>query len=249
MNKEIELHSGYKIIEFKELDSTMIKLKELAITGCDVNTAVWAKKQISGRGRHGREWTSPYGNLYVSFLRQTENKNSKNIFAPVFIVALAIANSIKDISGDKIIPRIKWPNDVLINKSKVAGILIENISLSNNNVLNIGFGINIVSNPNNTIYPATNLNKEGIQTNSKEMIAIFFKNLNLLEKLYIREGINKIYKMWGVFGHKIGDPISVNIGKNKIFGKFNGLNREGGLLIIDGKGKEQVILAGDVFLL
>ncbi|MBT4108642.1 MAG: biotin--[acetyl-CoA-carboxylase] ligase [Pelagibacterales bacterium] len=249
MNKEIELHSGYKIIEFKELDSTMITLKELAITGCDVNTAVWAKKQISGRGRHGREWTSPYGNLYVSFLREVENKNSKNIFAPVFIVALAIVNSIKDISGDKIIPRIKWPNDVLINKSKVAGILIENISLSNNNVLNIGFGINIVSNPNNTIYPTTNLNKEGIQTNSKEMITIFFKNLKLLEKLYIREGINKIYKMWGVFGHKIGDPISVNIGKNKIFGKFNGLNGEGGLLIIDGEGKEQVVLAGDVFLL
>ena len=137
MNKEIELHSGYKIIEFKELDSTMITLKELAITGCDVNTAVWAKKQISGRGRHGREWTSPYGNLYVSFLREVENKNSKNIFAPVFIVALAIANSIKDISGDKIIPRIKWPNDVLINKSKVAGILIENISLSNKNVLKL----------------------------------------------------------------------------------------------------------------
>ena len=250
MNKVIELDYGYKIIEYEELASTMITLKELAIAGCDINTAVWAKKQNSGRGRHGREWSSPKGNLYVSFLRKPENKSSKNIFAPVFIVALAIAYSIKDVSGNKVVPSIKWPNDVLINKAKVAGILIENISLSSNiNILNIGCGINIVSNPDNTLYPATNLNNEDVQTSSKEMIKIFFKNLKLLEKLYIREGIKEIYKMWGELGHKIGDPISVKIGEDKIFGDFNGLNNEGGLLIIDKEGKEQVILAGDIFLL
>ena len=250
MSKVIELDYGYKIIEYEELASTMITLKELAIAGCDINTAVWAKKQNSGRGRHGREWSSPKGNLYVSFLRKAENKNSKNIFAPVFIAALAIANSIKEISNNKVSPSIKWPNDILINKAKVAGILIESLTLNNSiKILNIGIGINIVSNPNNTLYHATNLRDVDIQTNAGEMIRIFFKNLKIIEKLYIREGIKEIYKMWGVLGHKIGDPISVKIGDNKIFGIFNGLNDEGGLLILNEAGCEQVIMAGDVFLL
>ena len=116
-------------------------------------------------------------------------------------------------------------------------------------ILNIGIGINIVSNPDNTLYHATNLRDVGIQTNADEMIRIFFKNLKIIEKLYIREGIKQIYKMWGVLGHKIGDPISVKIGDNKIFGIFNGLNDEGGLLILNEAGCEQVIMAGDVFLL
>jgi BirA family biotin operon repressor/biotin-[acetyl-CoA-carboxylase] ligase len=234
----VELISGYKVFEFNEVDSTMLTLKELALSGCDINTAVWAKKQNSGRGRHGREWSSPEGNLYISFLREAEDKKNQNIFAPVFIVAIAIATS------------IKWPNDILINKSKIAGILIENIHLlDNSNVLNIGFGINIVSNPTNTLYPSTNLNVQGVNTNSKDVIKIFFKNLKILEEIYIRKGINEIYKMWGLLAHKIGEPISVKIGEKKIFGNFNGLNKDGGLLILDDTGIEKVVMAGDVFLL
>ena len=250
MIKLDKLISGYKVVEYEEVDSTMLTLKELAISGCDINTAVWAKKQRLGRGRHGREWSSPSGNLYISFLRNPENKKSENIFAPVFIVAIAIANSIKELSNDNLVPNIKWPNDILIKKAKVAGILIENISLSENfNILNIGFGINIVSNPTNTLYPATNLKIEGIETNSKEIIKVFFKNLKILEEIYIREGINKIYKTWSLLGHKIGEPISVKMGEKEIFGSFNGLNKDGGLLILDNSGIEKVVMAGDVFLL
>jgi BirA family biotin operon repressor/biotin-[acetyl-CoA-carboxylase] ligase len=246
----VELISGYKVFEFNEVDSTMLTLKELALSGCDINTAVWAKKQNSGRGRHGREWSSPEGNLYISFLREAEDKKNQNVFAPVFIVAIAIANSIKDLSFNNLLPSIKWPNDILINKSKIAGILIENIHLlDNSNVLNIGFGINIVSNPTNTLYPSTNLNVQGVNTNSKDVIKIFFKNLKILEEIYIRKGINEIYKMWGLLAHKIGEPISVKIGEKKIFGNFNGLNKDGGLLILDDTGIEKVVMAGDVFLL
>ena len=103
MSNLVELISGYKVFEFNEVDSTMLTLKELALSGCDINTAVWAKKQNSGRGRHGREWSSPEGNLYISFLREAEDKKNQNIFAPVFIVAIAIANSIKDLSFNNLL--------------------------------------------------------------------------------------------------------------------------------------------------
>ena len=250
MSKQIKLDSGYKVIEFEELDSTMITLKELAVKGCDIKTVVCAKKQKRGRGRQGRSWVSPKGNLYYSFLRNPEDKNSKNMFAPVFIVALTIVDTIKTISNNKIIPTIKWPNDILINRSKIAGILIENINLTGNkNLLNIGIGINIVSNPINTLYPSTNLKKENINTSYREVLQIFFDKLILFEKIYISKGANEIYKMWSIFAHKIGDPISVKIGDRKIFGTFNGLNEEGGLLLLNELGDIKVILAGDIFLL
>ena len=108
--------------------------------------------------------------------------------------------------------------------------MIENIPLlDNSNVLNIGFGINIVSNPTNTLYPSTNLNIQGVNTNSKDVIKIFFKNLKILEEIYIRKGINEIYRIWSLLAHKIGEPISVKIGEKKDFRNFNGLNKDGGL--------------------
>ena len=157
--------SGFEVIEFEELDSTMTMMKEMALTGCNIKTVVRAKRQISGRGRHERVWESPVGNLYFSFLRQSE-KNNKNLFAPVFIAALSVAHTIIYVTKNKLIPRIKWPNDILINKSKIAGILIENINtLNNKDLLNIGIGINIISNPIETIYPATNIKNENINVN------------------------------------------------------------------------------------
>ena len=71
-----KLSSGYEVIEFEELDSTMTMMKEMVLAGCNIKTVVRAKRQISGRGRHGRVWESPLGNLYFSFLRQSEKNNS-----------------------------------------------------------------------------------------------------------------------------------------------------------------------------
>ena len=92
-----KLSSGYKILEFEELDSTMLTLKDLALSGCNIKTVVIAKRQKKGRGRHGRVWESPEGNLYFSFLREAEKNLNNNIFAPVFIVALSLAQSFFDI--------------------------------------------------------------------------------------------------------------------------------------------------------
>ena len=100
-----KLNSEYEILEFEELDSTMITLKDMALSGCNIKTVVQAKRQKKGRGRHGRIWSSPEGNLYFSLLREAE-KNFNNIFMPVFIVALSVANSIIEVSQKKIIPKI-----------------------------------------------------------------------------------------------------------------------------------------------
>ncbi len=250
MSNIIKLSSGYDLVEYDELNSTMLTMKEMALAGCDLNKVVTAKRQVKGRGRHGRSWVSPEGNLYFSFLRKSNKNININIFAPVFINTLSVAHSIITISKNKILPSIKWPNDLLVNKRKIAGILIENINISkNNDLLNIGIGINIISNPLNTIYPATNLKKENILTTSYELLDVFFKEYNKIDKIYIDDGIEKIFEMWNDLGHKIGDKISVKVGDKEIKGTFNGLSKEGALLIINEDGQQQSILAGDVFLL
>lgn len=244
-----KLNSEYEILEFEELDSTMITLKDMALSGCNIKTVVQAKRQKKGRGRHGRIWSSPEGNLYFSLLREAE-KNFNNIFMPVFIVALSVANSIIEVSQNKIIPKIKWPNDVLINKSKIAGILIEHLNMENTkDLLNIGIGINIISNPKKTIYPATNLKKENIDVNPTELLNIFLNQFDKINKIYKVEGREKIIEMWNKLGHKIGEPVSVKVRDKKITGTYNGLSKEGGLLLINESGIEEVILAGDIFII
>ena len=250
MSSISKLSSGYEILEFDELDSTMLTLKDLALSGCDIKTVVRAKKQKNGRGRHGRVWDSPEGNLYFSFLREAEKNIKNNIFAPVFIVALSLAHSIIDVSEKKIIPKIKWPNDILVNKSKIAGILIEYINMKNGkDLLNIGLGVNIISNPKKAIYPSTNLQKENVNISPTMLLNIFLNQFDKINKIYKVDGIEKIFDMWNDLGHKIGESVSVKVRDKKIFGTFNGLSKEGGLLIINEAGIEEVILAGDVFII
>ena len=150
---------------------------------------------------------------------------------------------------NKLIPSIKWPNDILINKSKIAGILI-NITIPDKaDVLNIGIGINIISNPKEVIYPATNLKKENVTISPNEMLNAFFMQFVKINKIFENNGIEMIFEMWNDLGHKIGDPVSVKVGSKEIIGKFNGLTKEGALIIIDKLGNKETILAGDVFAL
>jgi len=239
----------YKLIEYDIVDSTMISLKELVKEGAKVGTIVSAKKQYNGRGRHGRKWISPEGNLYFSFLREAENKNFKNVFAPVFITAVALAETISLISKNKILPILKWPNDVLINNSKVAGILIESFNNNGNDLLNIGVGVNIKSNPTNAIYSATNLYNENIEVSREVVLKSFFNCLYITEQIFLSKGIKEIFRLWLSYSYKVGTKIGVKIGEKRIEGYFNGLDSNGSLLLIEESGEELKIFAGDVFLL
>tara|TARA_B100000686_G_scaffold353632_1_gene460037 strand:+ start:14543 stop:15289 length:747 start_codon:yes stop_codon:yes gene_type:complete len=244
-----KLPKNFNLNYFEEVDSTMLKLKKLASEGAKIGTIVSAKKQTQGRGRHGREWISPEGNLYFSFLRRAEEYNSGKIFAPVFITSIALAKTIL-IFSSSIDLKLKWPNDVLINNSKVAGILIESFKNNQNiKLLNIGVGINIVSNPSDTLYPSTNLLKEGISISSEEVLKCFFNCLNLYENILVNKGIGELFKIWNEYTYKIGTKISVKLGENNIQGAYNGIDEKGSLLLRKNDGKVIKIVAGEVFVL
>ncbi|MBR4927457.1 MAG: biotin--[Alphaproteobacteria bacterium] len=128
---------------FEAVDSTN-KVAE----GQEIGTVVLSKTQTEGRGRYGHTWTSPVGNLYMSAVLSMYGTNTPLM---TFVVAVSIVEALKKID---ISAMIKWPNDILLNDKKVAGILLECID----DKLIVGVGVNIVSHPTeNLAYPATDL--------------------------------------------------------------------------------------------
>ena len=118
----------------------------------------------------------------------------------------------------------------------------------NENLLNIGIGVNIVSNPINTVYPATNLNNEGVIISSHDLLICFFNCLNTVEDILVNKGLKEILKIWSEYSYKKGTKISVKIGDKKIIGSYNGID-ETGSLILNVNNKNIKILAGEIFVL
>ena len=146
----------FKILKFKKVTSTndvainLIKKKKYE-NGC-----VYADVQTKGRGSHGKKWVSDKGNLFGSvFFLLKENYPSFHEFAVINpVIISAVIQKFCHIKG----VTLKWPNDLLVNKKKICGILQELVTFNNRKFLIVGIGINIISNPNiNTKYQTTNI--------------------------------------------------------------------------------------------
>ena len=127
MNDEVpslQLPSPYRLVELESVDSTNAEAKRLAEAGAPDSTIVWAKRQTAGRGRRGRSWVSGEGNLYFSILLRLPYP-SRNVMQLGFVAANAIADALQVASPPGTFVHVKWPNDVLVEGKKIAGILME----------------------------------------------------------------------------------------------------------------------------
>ena len=131
----------WEIKQFNSLASTNITARDYP-----VGSIIIAETQTAGRGRYGRIWQSPRGNLYVSFVFESNPMRDKYLS---FLTGLALAESLPEFNV-----RLKWPNDVLLEGKKVAGILLE----TTGDKIIVGIGVNLVSSPDkNMLYPTANL--------------------------------------------------------------------------------------------
>ena len=149
--------SAYRIRELAETKSTNDDAIRAAEIGEPEGLVVWAKRQTAGRGRHGRKWESPEGNLYASILLRPECAPSH---APGygFAASLAIRDAVHAIVPGVYV-KLKWPNDVLADGKKISGMLLEAAPAKKGVIdwLVIGFGVNVNYHPENTMYPAISL--------------------------------------------------------------------------------------------
>jgi BirA family biotin operon repressor/biotin-[acetyl-CoA-carboxylase] ligase len=222
------------------LASTMDAARAAARDGAPDGTVVVARQQTQGRGRHGRDWFSPEGNLYASILLRPGLPPTR-LSELGFIVALAAADAV-----DAVLPggraRLKWPNDVLIDGGKVAGILVEIVE---DNAAVIGIGLNIAHAPAAAPYPVTCLRDAGANTAPEVALAHLLAALEQHLAHWNEHGFARSRAAWLARGPAPGNPVSVRIGTHIDTGRFVGLDTDGALLLAEGGATRRVVV-GDV---
>jgi BirA family transcriptional regulator, biotin operon repressor / biotin---[acetyl-CoA-carboxylase] ligase len=210
---------------------------------------VTAERQTGGRGRRGRPWSSEPGNLYASLLL-IDAASMERLSSLPLTVAVAVHHAIRMVLPPGAEPlEVKWPNDILIGRKKVCGILIEGERLADGRYAAvIGIGINVSVLPDNPMYPVTCLREQGSTASPEELFAHLFASMaEVLDIWDEGRGIGEITARWREAACGIGEKITVNLPDRSISGKFAGIDDNGLLMLDTGAGNTMQIAAGDVF--
>ncbi|PTM90170.1 biotin--[acetyl-CoA-carboxylase] ligase [Mycoplana dimorpha] len=232
-----------------ETVSTNTECFERARKGALSGLWVTAARQTGGRGRRGRPWTSEPGNLYASLLlidpAPVERLGSLPLAAAVAVQA-AIA-SVMPLASPPVL--IKWPNDILIERKKICGILVESEMLADGRqAIVIGCGINVAVAPEGGLYPIGKLSDYGCTVAPAELFAHLYREMADTLRLWdSANGIGEIMARWRKVAGGIGETITVNLPTQSISGRFAGIDDTGLLKLVNDDGGVRLIAAGDVF--
>jgi BirA family transcriptional regulator, biotin operon repressor / biotin---[acetyl-CoA-carboxylase] ligase len=240
--------AGVRLVTHEVTGSTNTDALSLAQRGERGALWVTAARQTAGRGRRGRAWNSDAGNLYASLLL-TDPASAERWPQLSFVAALAIHDAVVEAAPD-LASRIaiKWPNDLLLDSAKVAGILIEGqggTAPGGAGAVAIGIGVNCASHPAPTDYPATDLG--GIPPASV-FRALSASMLARLAQWDAGAGFALIRADWLARAVGLGEDVRVRLPDREISGRFEALDEAGGLRLRLPDGSVTTIAAGDVFL-
>jgi BirA family biotin operon repressor/biotin-[acetyl-CoA-carboxylase] ligase len=229
------------------LESTSTLLKQRAEAGEAEGLAIQALRQSAGRGRQGRGWDSPAGNLYISALLRPAVPLRE---APEwsFVAAVALAETLKPLLPKAARPMLKWPNDLLLDGAKAAGILVETGVAANHELdwICIGIGVNIATKPSLPDRATACLAEYLPAPPAPEVLAAqLLQNLEHWHDLRLAQGFAPIRDAWLRHAPAMGAPVSVKRYGALMEGNFAGLSPEGGLLLAKGREVE-LILAGEI---
>lgn len=241
---------GRKLFFYDEIDSTNVAAFEFGRSGEEEGAAVVADSQVSGKGRVGRQWRSPPGvNLYTSVvLRPTIMPKDAHMLT--FLSAVAVAGTVDGFIKTR--PVVKWPNDILVNGKKVAGILMEMDAESDRvNFIIAGVGVNINSTPSlwtgELEGKATSVMEvAGAEVSRVEFISALYSNLEKWYKAALEEGFTRVLDSWKGYFASEGKPVRVSSFGRTIEGLCMGIDRDGALLVKGHAGKIERVISGDV---
>ena len=224
-----------------ETGSTNADMLGLARSGASEGLWLRAERQSSGRGRQGRTWESPEGNLYASTLiRVRPGDASPATLALVAAVALEEAVSV-------FVPgvQLKWPNDLLIHGAKLSGILLERAG----DAVVIGFGVNLAHHPEGLERATTSLGAHGAAPDPDVFTETLAESFARWVSSW-REGIGPVRDRWLARAHPVGTALTARLADgSSLDGLFGGLDVNGSLILRLADGTSHVIHAADVFLI
>ena len=243
-----ELPKGYQLNHLAEVDSTNEEARRMAAQRQTAPTWIIADRQTAGRGRRGRVWDSPTGNLMTTlYLPQGFDAVTAGQIA--FVAGLALESTVRVLVGEGAAVGLKWPNDVLVNGKKASGILLES-AMRDNKVdwLAVGLGLNLAHHPEDTPYPATDLQAEGAaQISNLQALSLLAATFDVFFQQWQSVGFEPILRAWRQVAHGLGGPIVARLEKHQIEGIFEDIDAKGALLLKDAAGETHIIDAGDVF--
>ena len=242
---------GRRILYYPELASTMDEAARMATEGADEGTVVIAERQSAGRGRQGRSWVSQPGNLLLSVFLCPGITQLPYIS---IIGGLAVARAVRKTTG--LAPRLKWPNDVMLDGRKAAGILAES-AIEGESVCYavLGLGINVALDPmddDRIASIATSVNKAAGREIARE--SLLKQLLVELDDLYRRLPGSKTANAydpvpeWKGLLETLGNRVDATFHDESISGVAFDVDGMGNLLVSKEDGKVITLTAGDVTL-
>lgn len=222
-----------------------MEAKRLAQSGEGGPLWIMAGRQTDGYGRRGAAWFQAEGDVAASFIF-TPGGNRENLSQLSYVAALAVADAIGDHApGGKV--EVKWPNDVLIDNKKAAGILLE-LLVGETPLIVLGVGVNIVSAPTDLDYKATRLiDYAGEKAPSPQtFLQALDTALHNWRQVWQQDGFAAIRRHWLERAARLGEVIEVRLPDRHLSGRFKGLSEEGALTLATDEGDE-LITAGAVF--
>jgi len=247
--------AGYRLVSLEATDSTNDDALKAARSGDPGQLWITAAEQLAGRGRHGRQWSSPQGNLYASLLLIDPCEIAA---APQlgFVAGLALHEAVEEVTGIGA-PNLslKWPNDLLLEGAKVSGLLLEGHRLAADGPLAIviGFGVNVAFAPTGTPYPAAalktfrpDLTRDILLRSLAAAFARTFSAWRTSSRMNASDPFGAIRRLWLERAAGVGQEVRLRLPSGEKKGVFEGLDRFGRLQLKSTDALE-LIDAGDLY--
>lgn len=238
-------------IALPEIDSTNAEGFRRA-PALDGPTWIIAGLQSAGRGRRARPWVSPRGNFHGTLVLKPSGP-PEQVALRSFAAALALRDALVQLTGLPASFSLKWPNDVLCNGGKLAGILLESQGLGGPDpVLCIGIGVNLIAAPDpglvepGAVPPVSLLQDTGLRVTPEAFLAALAPAYARWETRFTAEGFAPLRAAWLAHAARLGEPIRARTGQDCREGVFETIDASGNLILRMADGPV-AIPAAEVF--
>ena len=248
------VEAGYRLRDYDSLGSTNAEAMTLGRVGEAGRLWVVTERQTAGRGRRGTAWSSPPGNLAASLLL-TGAWEPQRAATLGFAAGLALHDALAAICPGTAFA-LKWPNDLLANGAKLAGILLETETLSQDHrmtasrhhrLIVAGIGVNVASSPEGLPYPTTSLAALGHPVTAPEVFEALSESWIACESLWNEgRGMAALRPRWLAAAAGVGEEIAVRLGSSTLVGTFETIDEAGQLVLRLPGGAVRAIAAGEV---
>lgn len=240
---------GRNVVFFEETDSTNNVIKKLAEEGAEHGTLAVCEIQTAGRGRRGRNWSSPKGSgIWMSFLLRPDIAPEAASMLTL-VTAMAACKAVCEVTDAR--PVIKWPNDIVVNGKKICGILTEmsaEIDWIHYVVVGIGINVNMESFPEDISSMASSLLIEtGKRVNRSSVIAAFGEAFEEYYGMFVRtQDMSLLKEEYNSRLANLNNKVKIMDASGEYTGTSQGINNQGELLVTDEKGVMHMVRSGEV---